>query len=68
MHLIEKNLPEIHKLWLSLNPAIFELNFSGLKERCAIYKEELIQITSHPSRLQKLLDQGISIEDLESYL
>ena len=37
----------------------------GVKERCAIYKEELMQIALHPSRIQKLLDMGISIGELD---
>jgi len=39
-----------------------------LKERCSIYKEELIQIALHPSRIQKYLDIGISLEDLDNFI
>jgi len=42
------------------------LDYEALKERCHIYKEELIQITMHPSRIQKYLDMGISIDELDN--
>jgi len=47
--------------------SIFELvvDYESLKARCLIYKEELIQKAMHPSRIQKLLDMGISIEELD---
>jgi hypothetical protein len=51
---------------LSSNPSIFGYDYEALKERCHIYKEELIQITMHPSRIQKYLDMGISIDDLDN--
>jgi hypothetical protein len=53
---------------LSRNPAIFELDKQGLKERCDIYREELIEKAMHPLRIQKLLDMGIEIEELENYI
>ena len=37
----------------------------GVKERCDIYKEELMQIAMHPSRIQKYLDMGISFDELD---
>jgi hypothetical protein len=40
----------------------------GVKQRCLIYSEELIQKTMHPSRIQKLLDMGISIDELDNYI
>jgi hypothetical protein len=52
---------------LSRNPAIFELDKQGLKERCDIYREELIEKAMHPSRIQKLLDMGIDVDDLDLY-
>jgi hypothetical protein len=41
------------------------LDYEALKERCDIYKEELIQKAFHPSRIQKYLDMGISIDELD---
>jgi hypothetical protein len=39
-----------------------------LKERCNIYKEELFQKALHPARIQKYLDQGLSLADLDDYI
>jgi len=64
--ILEKNLD---KLWmfqsLLTNPSIFEFDYEALKEPCYIYKEELIQKAFHPSRIQKYLDMGISIDELD---
>jgi hypothetical protein len=65
IHLLEANQDKINWEWLSENPSIFDLDYEALKERCLIYKEELIQKTMHPSRIQKLLDMGISIDELD---
>ena len=63
-----KNLDKVCYNRLSKNPAIFEYDYQGLKERCDIYREELVKKTMHPSRIEKLLEQGIEMEDLELYL
>jgi len=52
---------------LSRNPEIFELDKKGLKERCDIYREELMKKTMHPLRIQKLLDMVIDLDDLDFY-
>jgi hypothetical protein len=52
---------------LSMNPAIFEEDYNGLKKRCDIYRKELMEKANHPSRILALLDQGIDLEDLEDY-
>jgi len=53
---------------LSLNPAIFEVDTQGLKERCDVYRKELVEKAMHPRRMIALLDQeGIDLEDLEDY-
>lgn len=53
---------------LSGNPSIFELvvDYETIKSRCLIYKEEMMQNALHPSRIQKLLDMGISINKLDN--
>ena len=68
IHLLEKNQHKINWSVLSCNSSIFELDYDALKKRCSIYKEELIQIALHPSRIKKYLDQGISFEDLDNYI
>ena len=66
--LLEKNVEYINWEALSFNTSIFELDYSSMKERYSIYKEELIQVALHPSRIQKYLEQGINFEDLENYI
>ena len=39
-----------------------------MKGRCSIYKEELMIKVFHPSRIEKYLDMGISMEDIDDYL
>ena len=68
IELLEKNQDKIDWYSLSENPAIFEIDYQALNDRCAIYKEELIQVTMHPSRIQKYLDMGISIDELDDCL
>ena len=70
VHLLERNQGKIKWDYLSENPSIFEIDYyyDELNQRCLIYKEELIQKAFHPSRIQKLLDMGISIEDLDDCL
>lgn len=52
---------------LSKNPAIFELDYQGLKKRCDIYRKELIEKTMHPSRMIALLEKGFDLDNLEDY-
>jgi hypothetical protein len=82
IHLLEANQDKINwkhwdiqdkinwKHWknLSSNPSIFELDYDALKKRCAIYKEELMQVALHPSRIQKILDYDISFDELDNYI
>ena len=63
--LLEKHQDKIYWSWFSKNPSIFELDYDALKERCYIYKEELVKKVFHPSKLEKLLDMGISIDELD---
>ena len=67
IHLLEQNQDKINWQILSGNPSIFDLvDYETLKERCLIYSEELIQKTMRPSRIQKYLDMGISIDELDN--
>jgi len=61
-------LDKIVLMMLSRNPSIFELDYEAIKKQCSIFKEELIQIALHPSRIKKLLDHGICIGDLDNYI
>ena len=53
---------------LSTNHAIFELDYDAIRDRCSVYKEELMQVALHPSRIEQYLAQGISIEQLDNYI
>ena len=66
--ILKKNQDRIHWKELSENPSIFELNYDYLKERCNLYKEELIKKALHPSRIQKYLDMGFSIDELDNII
>ena len=72
IHLLEQNIDKINWYVLSAKSFIFELDYKGLTERCAIYKEELIATAMHPLRYKKVLDyltdNGISYEELDNYM
>lgn len=68
IHLLEKNPRRVNWTIISQNPSIFELDYSLMKERSSIYKQELIEKALHPSKIEKYLDMGIDIEELNDYL
>ena len=68
IHLLERNPDKINWITLSTNPSIFELDYKALKERCSVYKEELMRMALHPSRIEKYMEMGLSIEDLDNYI
>jgi hypothetical protein len=53
---------------ISVDMPIFELDYDAIEKRCSIYKEELIAIALHPSRIEKYLNQGIPFKDLDNYI
>ena len=53
---------------ISVNSPIFEIDYDAITKRCAIYKEELMQVALHPSRIENYLAQGISIDELDNYI
>ena len=77
-----KNASEILKLYpekiqcysfidydnFSIHSSIFDYDYDAIKIRCSIYKEELMQIALHPSRIENYLQQGISVEELDNYI
>jgi len=65
IHILEKNKDKIDWCQLSFNPSIFEYNYKNLSvERMDILREELMQKTLHPSKIQYWLENGMSIDDL----
>ena len=53
---------------LSKNPSIFELDYNALNERCSIYKWELLEVALHPLRIERYLDMGIKMSELNNYI
>jgi len=66
--ILEKNKEKIDWKQFSKNPSIFELDYNALKERCNIYKEELMQKVMHPSRIQKYLNLGYDVDEIDNYI
>lgn len=53
---------------ISVDMPIFELDYDAIKKRCNIYKEELLQIALHPSRIEYYLQKGIPFSELDNYI
>ena len=68
IHILEKNPDKIGWGCLSSNPSIFELDYNALKERCSIYKWELLEVALHPSRIEKYIEMGITMGELGNYI
>lgn len=68
IHLLEQTPDK--NVWgcLSANPSIFELDYNAIKERCSIYKWELLEMALHPSRIEKYIDIGIEMGELCNYI
>jgi hypothetical protein len=63
--MLQQNQDKINWYWLSFNPSIFEYDYDTMaKERMTLLREELMMKTLHPSRIEKWLDAGMSIDDL----
>jgi hypothetical protein len=64
---LEKNQDNIKWFAISTNPNIFEphYKYNKLKERMKnTYVEELLKNRLHPSRIEKLLNMGLDIDDI----
>jgi hypothetical protein len=65
IEIIEQNLDKV-KCFILQNPNIFELDYPKMsKERTWIILEDLVKMAIHPTRVQKLLDMGLDIDDDE---
>jgi hypothetical protein len=53
---------------MSIDMPIFELDYETIKKRCNIYKEELMQIALHPSRIERYIQMGISVDEIDKYI
>ena len=68
--LIEKNLDKKHKFnWSGLGYCdhAYEIDYRYLEERCARFKEELLQKTINPARFEKYIAQGYDVEDIFNF-
>jgi len=68
IHLLEANLDKIDWCSLSRNPAIFQYDYDAMRERCGVFKEDLIKDRFHPRNLiaGKFKDWGIDGFDTDS--
>ena len=68
MSLIEANQDKIYWCSLSRNPAIFQYDYDALRERCGVFKEDLVKDRFHPRNLiaGKFKDWGIDGFDSDS--
>ena len=67
--LLEQNQDKINWDTLSENPNIFYItyNYSLIKERMNIIREELLSISLHPDRVMNWRKQGFMIDNLFYY-
>ena len=61
IHLLEANQDKIRWTRLSLNTAIFQYDYEAIRERCGVFKEDLMKERFHPRNLiaGKFKDWGI---------
>lgn len=52
----------------SVNLPIFEIDYEAIQKKCSIYKEELMEVALHPSRIKKYLEEGMQVKDLDKYI
>lgn len=65
IHILKNNQDKIDWLQFSLNPGIFQPNYKQVTvDRMNVLREELMQKTLHPSKIQYWLDNGMSLDDL----
>jgi hypothetical protein len=71
IHLLEQNLDKKDKFnWNTMGSFehVYEIDYAYLAERCNIYKEELIQRTMRPIKLQRYIDEGYDIEEILEFI
>ena len=64
--LLEKYPEKIVWSWLSRNPSIFTYDYDAMRERCLIFKEDLMKNRFHPRNLDKFRDWRIDGFDSDS--
>jgi hypothetical protein len=56
--LLLKNLDKVNWIELSQNPAIFTYDYDKIKERCSLFKEELMEVRFHPRHYEHFASWG----------
>jgi len=65
IELLENNQDKVTDwFYLSKNANIFTYNYELLEKRISCFKEELIANVNHPRRINKLLNMGLTIEEI----
>jgi hypothetical protein len=54
--------------YFSVNSPIFDIDYDAIQKRCSIYKEELMEVALHPSRIEVYLQQGIPASEIDNYI
>ena len=65
MHLLEKNQDKFDLSLLAYNPSVFykSINYTFLKERMDVIREELAMKCMHPRRLERWIELGGDLDD-----
>jgi hypothetical protein len=67
---LEQNLDKQHLFhWdaMAKYDHVYEIDYRYLEERCARFKEELLQKTINPARFEKYIAQGYDVEDIFNF-
>jgi hypothetical protein len=56
--ILSKNLDKVNWIELSQNPAIFTYDYDKIKERCSLFKEELMEVRFHPRHYEHFASWG----------
>ena len=63
--ILKENQDKIDGYWISCNPSIFEYNYTKMaKARLEYLQDELLSVALHPSRISKLLKQGLTMAEI----
>lgn len=71
LHILEQNLDKKDKFnWncMGLCEHVYEIDYKYLEERCNVYKEELIQKSMSPKKLQRYIDEGYNVAEIFEFI
>ena len=65
IEILKENPDKIDGYWISVNPGIFEYDYPRLaKTRMNYLRDELLSVSMHPSRISRLLRQGLTLAEI----